>query len=105
MIVLKRRSVAGILILLLMAGCFTSPEERWAAFDARRRQEIGIKTKHEYLQDWGKPAKREVGQDGNDIWIWEWTGYGGAQGWRKKLSFSPDGVLKDFSREYWGLSS
>lgn len=105
MMVLRRCSIVGILVLLLLAGCFTGPEERWAAFDARMRQEIGVKTKDEYLREWGRPAKREVGKDGSAIWTWEWTGYGGAQGWRKKLNFSPDGVLKDFSREYWGISS
>lgn len=105
MLILRRFSVAGALVLLLTAGCFTSPEERWSAFDARMRQEIGVKTKHDYLRDWGKPTSRAVDRDGGEVWIWEWTGYGGAQGWRKKLNFSPDGALKDFSREYWGLSS
>ncbi len=31
---------------------------------------------------------------------WEFSGYGGAQGWRKTLIFTPEGVLKDFRREY-----
>jgi len=32
-------------MLLLLTGCFMTLEQRWEAFDAERRQEIGVKTK------------------------------------------------------------
>ena len=87
--------------LLLLSGCFMSLEQRWEAFDAERRQEIGVKTKDYYLAEWGKPTKRTKSADGEDIWTWEFSGYGGVQGWRKTLIFTQDGVLKDFRRDYW----
>jgi len=88
-------------MLLLLTGCFMTLEQRWEAFDAERRQEIGVKTKDYYLTEWGKPAKRVTSQEGEDIWTWEFSGYGGAQGWRKTLVFAQDGRLKDFHRDYW----
>jgi len=87
--------------LLFLTGCFMNLEQRWEAFDAERRQEIGVKTKDYYLTEWGKPTKRTKSSNDEDIWIWEFSGYGGAQGWRKTLIFTPDGVLKDFHRDYW----
>jgi hypothetical protein len=87
--------------MLLLVGCYTTLEQRWEAFDAERRQEIGVKTKDYYLTEWGKPTKRTTTQDGGDMWTWEFSGYGGAQGWRKTLIFTPDGTLKDFRRDYW----
>ena len=86
---------------LLLTGCYMTLEERWQAFDAERRQEVGIKTKDYYIAEWGNPSKRTRSQEGEDVWIWESSGYGGAQGWRKTLVFSSDGVLKDVRRDYW----
>ena len=87
-----------------MAGCSTK-EERWQQFDMHRRQEIGVKTKDYYLTEWGKPAKRAKSDDGGEVWTWEFSGYGGAQGWKKTLFFAQDGVLKDFRRDYWPKES
>jgi len=86
--------------LTLLQGCSTL-DQRWQQFDAERREEIGVKTKDYYLSEWGKPKKREQSADGGEIWTWEFSGYGGAQGWKKTLIFTPDGVLKDFRRDYW----
>lgn len=76
--------------------------EQWRqAIDAQMQQEIGIKTKAHYFREWRRPAKRERLADGEEIIIWEQKAYGGVQGWRKTLAFSPDGVLREFSRTYW----
>ena len=48
---------AALLALTLLPGCLTR-EQRWEEFDTERRQEIGVKTKDHYLNEWGKPAKR-----------------------------------------------
>ena len=90
----------AIVALVSVSGCSTL-EQRWQQFDDRRRQEIGVKSNDYYLAEWGKPAKRARSEDGGDVWTWEFSGYGGAQGWRKTLIFAPDGVLKDFRRDYW----
>jgi hypothetical protein len=95
-----------ILVLVpFFTGCFQTLEQRWEAFDVERRQEIGVKTKDYYLTEWGMPAKRAKSEDGGEILTWEFSGYGGAQGWRKTLIFTPDGVLKDFRRDYWPKES
>lgn len=91
----------GLILVLGLAGCFNTMEQRWEAFDASRRAEIGVKTKDYYVSEWGRPAKREKSQDGGETLTWTFSGYGGAQGWRKTLMFTSDGVLKDFSRDYW----
>lgn len=88
-------------VFLLVTGCFMTLEQRWEAFDEERRQEIGVKTKDYYLAEWGKPAKRDRSLNGEETWMWEFSGYGGAQGWRKTLFFTQEGVLKDFRRDYW----
>ncbi len=67
----------------LLTACYMTMEQRWEAFDAQRRQEIGVKAKEYYLSEWGKPAKRTRSPDGEDVWTWEFSGYGGGQGWRK----------------------
>ena len=99
--VLLSLTLAG---LLLISACSTL-EQRWERFDVERRQEIGVKTKDYYLSEWGKPAKRAKSDDGGEVWTWEFSGYGGAQGWRKTLIFAQDGVLKDFRRDYWPKES
>jgi hypothetical protein len=91
----------GMVVMLLLTGCYATMEQRWEAFDADRRAEIGVKTKDYYLSEWGKPAKREKSSDGAETLTWSFSGYGGAQGWRKTLLFAPDGLLEDFSRDYW----
>jgi hypothetical protein len=90
--------------LISLPGCSTT-EERWQQFDRDRRQEIGVKTKDYYLTEWGKPAKRVKSDDGGEVWTWELSAYGGAQGWKKTLIFTQDGVLKDFRRDYWPKDS
>ena len=90
--------------LLSLPGCLTL-EQRWEQFDQDRRQEIGVKSKDYYLSEWGKPAKRARSDDGGEVWTWEFSGYGGAQGWNKTLIFTPDGVLRDFRRDYWPKES
>lgn len=92
---------AMLMTLVCMTGCPLTLEQRWEAFDADRRQEIGVKTTDYYLSEWGKPAKRGTTADGDIVWTWELKAYGGAQGWRKTLIFTRDGVLKAFSRDYW----
>ena len=95
----------SLILVLFLTGCFNTLEQRWEAFDAERREEIGLKTKDYYLTEWGKPAKREKSGDGGETLTWAFSGYGGAQGWRKTLMFTPDGVLKNFSRDYWPKES
>jgi hypothetical protein len=105
---MTKRSLSFCVILMLVplfTGCFNTLEQRWEAFDAERREEIGVKKKDYYLTEWGKPAKRAKSEDGGEILTWEFSGYGGAQGWRKTLIFTQDGVLKDFSRDYWPKES
>ena len=93
-----------LVTLISMPGC-SKKEERWQQFDLDRRQEIGVKTKDYYLTEWGKPATRAKSDDGGEVWTWEFSGYGGAQGWKKTLIFTQDGVLKDFRRDYWPKES
>ena len=93
-----------LVTLISMPRCSTK-EERWQQFDMDRRQEIGVKTKDYYLTEWGKPAKRAKSDDGGEVWTWEFSGYGGAQGWKKTLFFAQDGFLKDFRRDYWPKES
>jgi len=92
---------AVLTAMLFLNGCYMTKEQRWEAFDAERRQDVGVKTTAYYLTEWGKPKKRMRSQDGGEVLTWESSGYGGAEGWRKTLTFTPDGVLKDFRREYW----
>ncbi len=87
--------------LSLSAGCYWTLEQRWEAFDAKRKQEIGVKTRDFYLSEWGKLTKRATTKDGGEMWTWESYGYGGAQGWKKTRIFASDGTLNDFSRDYW----
>lgn len=98
---LNRLFYVVLIAVPLLAGCFATLEERWQAFDEKMRQEIGVKTKEYYVQEWGRPAKRTKTGDGGEILRWESRGYGGAQGWNKILTFGPDGILKEFQRDYW----
>lgn len=101
---MTRRHLAVCLILMIMpcvTGCFQTLEQRWEAFDAERRAEIGVQTKDYYVAEWGKPATRSKAENGEETLTWKFSGYGGAQGWIKTLIFTPDGVLKDFHRDYW----
>ena len=82
----------------LLLGCYSG---RWQEYDETMKSQIGSKNKDYYIAEWGNPSKRTRSQEGEDVWIWESSGYGGAQGWRKTLVFSSDGVLKDFRRDYW----
>lgn len=77
--------MASLLALSLLHGCLTL-EQRWEQFDTEQRQEIGVKTKEGYLREWGKPAKRVKSDDGGEAWTWEFSGYGGAQGWKRRWS-------------------
>jgi hypothetical protein len=86
---------------LLLAGCFATLEQRWEAFDEKMRQEVGVKAKDYYVREWGRPTKRAKTGDGGEMLRWESRAYGGAQGWNKALTFDPDGVLKEFQRDYW----
>ncbi|TAJ09579.1 MAG: hypothetical protein EPO61_05850 [Nitrospirae bacterium] len=90
-----------VVIVLMTAGCYQTMEQRWQAIDAQMQQEIGVKTKDYYYREWGRSARREELANGGETIIWEQKAYGGAQGWRKTLTFSPDGVLREFSRTYW----
>ena len=98
---LRWASCVIVAVMLFLAGCFSTLEQRWAAIDEQMRQEIGLKTKDYCVSEWGNPTKRTKAADGGDIWTWEWRGYGGSQGWNKILTFTPEGVLKDFHRDYW----
>ena len=90
--------------LITLPACSTL-EQRWQQFDMERRQEIGVKTKDYYLSEWGRPAKRTPSDDGGEVWTWEFSGYGGAQWWRKTLIFNHDGGLKEFRLDYWPKES
>lgn len=94
-------SFAILAMALLLVGCFSSLEQRWERFDEEMRQDIGVKTKDYYISEWGNPTKRTTMADGGSTWTWQFRGYGGAQGWDKSLTFRPDGVLKEFHRDYW----
>ena len=101
---MARRRLLFYFILIFVpfiTGCFQTLEQRWESFDAERRAEIGVKTKDYYVAEWGKPAQRSKSKDGGETLTWEFSGYGGAQGWQKTLIFTPDGVLKNFHRDYW----
>ena len=69
--------LSATLVALPLPGCLTL-EQRWQQFDTERRQEIGVKTKDYYLNEWGRPAKRMKSDDGGEVWTWEFSGYGGA---------------------------
>ncbi len=88
----------ALIVVPLLSGCYWTLEQRWEAFDTQMRQEIGVKTKDYYVREWGHPTKHA---NGGEILRWEFRGYGGAQGWNKILTFGPDGVLKEFQRDYW----
>ena len=94
-------SCFALMLVLFLTGCFNTLEQRWRAIDADLRAEIGVKTKDYYITEWGKPAKRARSEDGGETLTWRLSAYGGAQGWRKTLMFTPEGVLKDFNRDYW----
>jgi hypothetical protein len=94
-------SIIMVAATLPVSGCFMTLEERWQAFDTKMQQEVGVKTKESYVREWGHPAKRAKVGDGGEILRWESRAYGGAQGWNKILTFGPDGVLKEFQRDYW----
>ncbi|HJT20011.1 MAG TPA: hypothetical protein VJ746_06050 [Nitrospira sp.] len=100
---MRKISLQLILVAAMFfpAGCYLTAEQRWEAFDTQMRQDIGVKTKDYYVHEWGRPTKRRQTIDGEETLTWEWRGYGGAQGWNKSLTFAPDGVLKDFQRDYW----
>lgn len=87
--------------VLFVSGCSMTMEQRWEAFDTRMRQEIGVKTEDYYVREWGKPAKKRQTTDGGEIATWEFRNYDDAQGWNQDLTFGPDGVLKEFHRDYW----
>jgi hypothetical protein len=91
----------ALVLVLFLTGCFNTLEQRWEAIDTDLRAEIGVKTKDYYITEWGNLAKRVRSEDAGETLIWTFSGYGGAQGWRKTLMFTPEGVLKGFSRDYW----
>jgi len=91
----------ALMLMLCLTGCFNTMEQRWEAIDTDLRAEIGVKKKDYYITEWGKPAKRARSEDGGDVLTWTFSGYGGNQGWRKTLTFTPEGVLKSFDRDYW----
>lgn len=98
---LNRLFYVVLIAVPLLSGCYWTLEQRWGAFDAKMRQEVGVKTKDYYVREWGQPTKRANAGDGGEILRWESRAYGGAQGWNKALTFGPDGVLKEFQRDYW----
>jgi len=91
----------ALMLMLFLTGCFNTLEQRWEVFDTDRKAEIGVKTKDYYITEWGKPIRRARSEDGGEVLTWTFSGYGGNQGWRKTLTFTPEGVLKDFQRDYW----
>ena len=101
------KAVSSLLALVLAAtvsllsGCYWTLEQRWEAFDAQMRQEVGVKTKDYYVREWGKPAKKRQTTDGGEIATWEFRNYDDAQGWNQDLTFGPDGVLTEFQRDHW----
>jgi hypothetical protein len=99
----KLRLLSQIVLIAvpLLSGCYWTLEQRWEAFDAKMKQEVGVKTKDDYVREWGRPTKRAKSGDGGEILRWESRAYGGAQGWNKILTFGPDGVLTEFQRDYW----
>lgn len=82
-------------------GCVQTMADRWAAFDARMKADVGVQTAQHYYDEWGRPAKQRKLPDGSWEMRWEMRGYGGGQGWDKTLIFSPDGKLKSYSYDYW----
>jgi len=41
---------------------------------------FGVKTKDYHVSERGNPTKRVKLADGGSTWMWEFRGYGGAQG-------------------------
>ncbi|MDF0666031.1 MAG: hypothetical protein P0119_08135 [Nitrospira sp.] len=76
-------------------------EQRWEAFDARMRQEIGVKTEDYYVREWGKPVQKRQTPDGGGIATWEFRDYDDVLSWNQDLTFGPDGILTGFQRDHW----
>ena len=95
-----------IFVFGLLAGCYSG---RWEKFDETMKSQIGIKNRDHYVVEWGPPSKRATLDDGGEVLTWEWQGHvqdqsgGHSQGWQKTLIFSPDGLLKDYKWQYWGM--
>ena len=95
-----------IFVFGLLAGCYSG---RWEKFDETMKSQIGIKNRDHYVVEWGPPSKRAKLDDGGEVLTWEWQGQvqdqsgGHSQGWQKTLIFSPDGLLKDYKWQYWGM--
>lgn len=101
-----RSLILTVLLAVQLAGCYSS---RWEKFDETMKSQIGVKNKDHYIVQWGPPSKRAKLDDGGEVLTWEWQGHvqnqhaGHSQGWQKNLSFSADGLLKDYKWEYWGM--
>ncbi len=104
-------SVVGFLVLAmcgsgLLTGCYST---RWHTFDEGMQAEIGVKNKDYYIVQWGPPHRLATLEDGGAVLTWEWQGFvrdrysGHSQGWQKTLKFSPEGVVEDYSWQYWGM--
>lgn len=108
--VLSFRLQSLIFILLvslgLLTGCYSS---RWEKFDETMKSQIGTKNRDHYIAQWGPPSKRATFDNGGEVLTWEWQGHarnqhgGHSQGWQKTLIFSPNGLLKDYKWDYWGM--
>ncbi len=95
-----------ILMVGLLGGCYST---QWERLDEKIKSEIGVKNKDYYVIQWGPPTRRAKLDDGGEVLTWEWQGFaqnqsgGHSQGWQKTLIFSPDGLLKDYKWQYWGM--
>lgn len=90
-----------LMAVTLLCGCIQTMADRWAAFDARMKADVGVQNAQYYYDQWGRAAKERKLPDGRWEIQWQMRGYGGGQGWDKTLVFGPDGKLKSYSYDYW----
>jgi len=99
-----------LIVLLLFNGCGAGLySSQWTKFDETMKAHIGVKDKDYFITSWGPSTKRAQLDDGGEVLTWEWEGYtqdqygGHSQGWKKTLIFLPNGILKNYKWEYWGM--
>lgn len=103
-------SLILLIVLLLFNGCGVGLySSQWTKLDETMKTHIGVKDKDYFITRWGPSTKRAQLDDGGEVLTWEWEGYtqdqygGHSQGWKTTLIFLSDGILKNYSWEYWGM--
>ena len=98
-----------VVMMLLLAGCFLSVEQRWEKIDEQMQQEIGVKTKDYYVSEWGNPAKRVKAADGKhsmQVFILRLGWWPFSMLKVQRSNYDPDfKELAEIKRKYWVASS